>query len=167
MRTTVDNIKSELIDLLPKLRRFSYSLTCDSTLGDDLAQATVEKALRNLSKWDGSRPLKFWVFKIAKNIWIDQLRAQKVRGNTENIENLSDSMKDHTQADMETTQLLNEVKNKMRELPEEQHVVLVLVAIEGYSYKETAEMLSVPIGTVMSRLSRARTTLVKTFDQIH
>ena len=128
-----------------------------------MAQATVERALSRIETWDETRPLQFWVFKIAKNLWYDQLRAQKVRGHTENIDDLPDVIEDKHQADMETSQLLKEVREKMRELPQDQHIVLVLVAIEGYSYKEAAAMLDLPIGTVMSRLSRARTTLVKIF----
>lgn len=163
MSTLTDKKKNELLEILPRLRRFSHSLTCDPNAGDDLAQATVERALSRIETWDETRPLQFWVFKIAKNLWYDQLRAQKVRGHTENIDDLPDVIEDKHQADMETSQLLKEVREKMRELPQDQHIVLVLVAIEGYSYKEAAAMLDLPIGTVMSRLSRARTTLVKIF----
>ena len=163
LSTLSDKTKNELLEILPRLRRFSHSLTCDPNVGDDLAQATVERALNKIETWDETKPLQFWIFKIAKNLWYDQLRAQKVRGYTENIDDLPDSIEDKYQADMETSQLLKEVRQKMRELPQDQHIVLVLVAIEGYSYKEAAEMLDLPIGTVMSRLSRARAMLVKIF----
>ena len=109
-------------------------------------------------------PLKFWVFRIARNLWLDQLRAEKVRGNTEDIDDEGVDIADDRLAAMHTTQELREVTDKMRELPEDQRAVLALVAVEGYSYKETAELLDIPVGTVMSRLSRARKTLIEHFD---
>ncbi len=165
MNTELSQIQNELIELLPKLRRFAYSLTCDLTNADDLTQASIERAMSRISTWDSSRPLKFWIFKIAKNLWLDQLRAQSLRGITEDINDELVVVKDNEQADMETSQELDEVTKKIQELPRDQHITLVLVAVEGYSYKEAAEMLDVPIGTVMSRVSRARKTLIDHFDK--
>ena len=164
MNGKTEQLQTGLIELLPELRRFAYSLTCDRDAADDLTQSALERALTKASAWDSSRPLKFWVFRIARNLWLDQLRAEKVRGNTEDIDDEGVDIADDRLAAMHTTQELREVKNKMRELPEDQRAVLALVAVEGYSYREAAELLDIPVGTVMSRLSRARKTLIEHFD---
>ena len=164
MNGKTEQLQTGLIELLPELRRFAYSLTCDRDAADDLTQSALERALTKASAWDSSRPLKFWVFRIARNLWLDQLRAEKVRGNTEDIDDEGVDIADDRLAAMHTTQELREVTAKMRELPEDQRAVLALVAVEGYSYKEAAELLDIPVGTVMSRLSRARKTLIEHFD---
>ena len=164
MNGKTEQLQTGLIELLPELRRFAYSLTCDRDAADDLTQSALERALTKASAWDSSRPLKFWVFRIARNLWLDQLRAEKVRGNTEDIDDEEVDIADSRLAAMHTMQELREVTDKMRDLPEDQRAVLALVALEGYSYKETAELLDIPIGTVMSRLSRARKTLIEHFD---
>lgn len=164
MNGKTEQLQTGLIELLPELRRFAYSLTCDRDAADDLTQSALERALTKASAWDSSRPLKFWVFRIARNLWLDQLRAEKVRGNTEGIDDEGVDIADDRLAAMHTTQELREVTDKMRELPEDQRAVLALVAVEGYSYKEAAELLDIPVGTVMSRLSRARKTLIEHFD---
>ena len=164
MNGKTEQLQTGLIELLPELRRFAYSLTCDRDAADDLTQSALERALTKASAWDSSRPLKFWVFRIARNLWLDQLRAEKVRGNTEDIDDEGIDIADDRLAAMHTTQELREVTDKMRELPEDQRAVLALVAVEGYSYKEAAELLDIPVGTVMSRLSRARKTLIEHFD---
>lgn len=164
MNGKTEQLQTGLIELLPELRRFAYSLTCDRDAADDLTQSALERALSKASAWDSRRPLKFWVFRIARNLWLDQLRAAKVRGNTEDIDDEGVDIADDRLAAMHTTQELREVTDKMRELPEDQRAVLALVALEGYSYKETAELLDIPVGTVMSRLSRARKTLIEHFD---
>ena len=164
MNGKTEQLQTGLIELLPELRRFAYSLTCDRDAADDLTQSALERALSKASAWDSSRPLKFWVFRIARNLWLDQLRAEKVRGNTEDIDDEGVDIADDRLAAMHTTQELREVTDKMRELPEDQRAVLALVAVEGYSYKEAAELLDIPVGTVMSRLSRARKTLIEHFD---
>ena len=164
MNGKTEQLQTGLIELLPELRRFAYSLTCDRDAADDLTQSALERALTKASAWDSSRPLKFWLFRIARNLWLDQLRAEKVRGNTEDIDDEGVDIADDRLAAMHTTQELREVTDKMRELPEDQRAVLALVAVEGYSYKEAAELLDIPVGTVMSRLSRARKTLIEHFD---
>ena len=164
MNGKTEQLQTGLIELLPELRRFAYSLTCDRDAADDLTQSALERALIKALAWDSSRPLKFWVFRIARNLWLDQLRAEKVRGNTEDIDDEGVDIADDRLAAMHTTQELREVTAKMRELPEDQRAVLALVAVEGYSYKEAAELLDIPVGTVMSRLSRARKTLIEHFD---
>lgn len=164
MNGKTEQLQTGLIELLPELRRFAYSLTCDRDAADDLTQSALERALTKASAWDSSRPLKFWVFRIARNLWLDQLRAEKVRGNTEDIDDEGVDIADDRLAAMHTTQELREVTDKMRELPEDQRAVLALVAVEGYSYREAAELLDIPVGTVMSRLSRARKTLIEHFD---
>lgn len=164
MNGKTEQLQTGLIELLPELRRFAYSLTSDRDAADDLTQSALERALTKASAWDSSRPLKFWVFRIARNLWLDQLRAEKIRGNTEDIDDEGVDIADDRLAAMHTTQELREVTDKMRELPEDQRAVLALVAVEGYSYKETAELLDIPVGTVMSRLSRARKTLIEHFD---
>lgn len=164
MSDKFEQIRDEVIILLPRLRRFAYSLTSDRNIGDDLTQAAIERALSRAHQWDENKQIDLWIFKIAKNLWLDQLRAQKVRGPTVDIGSVADMLDDGSQAEVETKLFVDEVRNKMEDLPDQQRIVLSLVAIEGYSYKEVAEILEIPVGTVMSRLSRARVALVAALE---
>lgn len=155
----MDDIRKRIVELLPRLRRFAYSLTGDMDRADDLVQDTCERAFQRLDQWQPGTQLHSWLFRIAQNLWVDQYRAAKHRrnqGTLEELENLSGS---DGRSVMESRMTLDAVMLGMDRLPEEQRVLVSLVCVEGLSYKEAASILSVPIGTVMSRLARARQAL--------
>ena len=143
---------------LPRLRRFALALTGRSAEADDLVQDTVERALRNLDRFAPETRMESWMFKIAQNVWIDRLRAAKVRSGTVNLDEASSAGFDGVRA-AEAHILLSATLRALGELPLQQREVVALVLIEGVSYRETAEILGVPIGTVTSRLTRAREVL--------
>lgn len=151
--------REELIAALPRLRRFARSLSGNAQDGDDLMQTTVERTLeRGLP--DGVEPLP-WLFKICKNLWIDELRARAVRTKAALTREL-DAEPSVSGESVAIAELgLREVERALAELPSEQRAVLSLVAVEGLTYRETAEVLETPIGTVMSRLARARSALAE------
>ncbi len=148
-----------IVDFLPRLRRFAYALTGDQDKGDDLVQETCARALSRLKQWEPGTRLDSWMFRIAQNIWLDQRRAHKVRGDSVDLDQAYDVAGDDGRDIAETQLTLNEVSKGIAELPADQQVLIALVCVDGLSYKEAAEVLEVPIGTVMSRLARARAVL--------
>lgn len=149
--------EQELKLILPQLRRFALSLTANREDGDDLLQTTVEKALNN--KIPNDVDLKKWMFKICKNAWIDEVRSRQIRRKAVEKKMIHIHDKPDEQNRMEGTRMLQEAQACISRLPGQQRLVLSLVSIEGLSYKEAADMLDIPVGTVMSRLARARQTL--------
>jgi RNA polymerase sigma-70 factor, ECF subfamily len=149
----------QIVDLLPRLRRFAYALTGDQDKGDDLVQETCARALSRLAQWEPGTRLDSWMFRIAQNIWLDQRRAHKVRGDAADIDEAYDVAGDDGRDVTEHRLTLSEVSKGIAELPGDQQVIIALVCVDGLSYKEAAEVLEVPIGTVMSRLARARRAL--------
>ena len=144
--------------LLPRLRRFALALTGRSAEADDLVQDTVERALRSLNRFTPGTRMDSWMFRIAQNLWIDRLRATKVRGGMVNLDEASNAGFDGVRA-AEAHTLLSATLRALGELPLEQREVVALVLIEGMPYREAADILEVPIGTVTSRLARAREAL--------
>lgn len=145
--------------MLPRLRRFALSLTWNPADADDLLQSTVERLLARGLPSDAE--LMPWSIRVCRNIWIDEIRASKVRRRAG--EELAHGQDDVVSGESDTLNelTLREVQGALSELPEEQRAVLELVAVEGHSYREAAEMLETPIGTVMSRLARGRAALVE------
>lgn len=148
-----------LVESLPRLRRFAVALTGSIDEGDDLAQAAVERALVNAGKWQPGWRFESWMFKIAQNIWIDRRRAGKVRGISVPLEDAPLASVEDGNAIAENRLMASKARQAIAELPLEQRSVVALVLIEGLSYREAAEVLEVPAGTIMSRLSRARRAL--------
>jgi RNA polymerase sigma-70 factor (ECF subfamily) len=156
-------MRGVILEALPKLRRFALSLTGNPPDADDLLQATVERALTRTSP-TGKLDATKWMFRICRNLWIDELRSRKVRETaTDSPESLGEPAADTETIVSELT--FREVLAAMDELPDEQRSVLSLVAVAGMTYREAAEVLEVPIGTVMSRLARARAALAERFDE--
>ncbi|CAM3923506.1 RNA polymerase sigma factor [Rheinheimera salexigens] len=156
-------MKTDLKLLLPALRRFAYSLTGTMADADDLLQNTVLRLL-NAPAPEGV-PLAQWAFKICRNLWIDDYRAQKVRRQaTQHVDLQQQNFSDGEQ-DMLNDIQLGEVNTAMNQLPDEQREVLSLVAVQGLSYAEAASILAIPAGTIMSRLARARTAMVSALQQ--
>ncbi len=149
-------IHSRLVAFLPRLRRFCHGLTGNADLGDDLLQATFERALSRIDQWQAGTNLENWVYKLASNLNIDRLRALRVRGVVIDIEEAFDLAGEDELARMEFRSELDAVNAAMVDLPPELRQVIAAVVLAGQSYREAADMLDIPIGTVMSRLSRAR-----------
>jgi RNA polymerase sigma-70 factor, ECF subfamily len=152
----LEGLRKQLGDFTPRLRRFALALTRSHADADDLAQATFERALACLQQWQTGTRLDSWLFRIAQNLWIDQRRAVRLRGTTESAD-AAMQLPGEDGRDLNERQLM--VRDAMRalaRLPEDQQAVLALVSIEGLSYAEAAKILDIPIGTVMSRLARAR-----------
>lgn len=147
---------------LPRLRRFAWSLTGNRHDADDLMQATVERALERSIPEDAD--VTRWMFKVCRNLWIDEVRSRDVRQRAAQAPELTEqpTVSGETTAIGELT--LREVNAAMDALPEDQRAVVVLVTVEGLTYREAAEVLEMPIGTVMSRLSRARATLARQLE---
>lgn len=149
-------VRDGLGAMLPRLRRFARSLTGDPHDADDLVQVAVEKALQRHAQWDTAQALEGWVFGILRNAWIDELRArqrsQRVFAPEEDGERIGIASIDAQAQGMA-------VEAALARLPPEQREAVALVLVEGLSYKEAAAALDVPIGTLTSRLARARGAL--------
>ncbi len=143
--------------LLPRLRRFALALTGRANDADDLVQDTVERALRNLDRFVPDTRMDSWLFRIARNLWIDTTRSRNVR-KTSDLSEAETLAHDGARA-AEAHLLLSQTLGALAQLPEEQRNVVALVLIDGLSYREAASVLEVPIGTVTSRLARARDAL--------
>jgi RNA polymerase sigma-70 factor (ECF subfamily) len=156
----LDDVKTELAALTPRLRRFAWALTNSREDGDDLVQAGLVKALASLHQFERGTRLDAWVFRILRTVWIDMARSRSRRPtiyDPDAVDALSDGGAAARGAEARVT--LNRVRQAMATLPADQREVLALVAIEGLSYSEAADAIGAPIGTVMSRLSRARARL--------
>jgi RNA polymerase sigma-70 factor, ECF subfamily len=154
-----DEIKDELVRLLPRLKRFAYSLSRDADKGNDLVQETCARALAKLDLWQPGTRFDSWLFRMAQNIWLDRMRSEKSQGESVDIDAAFDLVDTDGRDVTENRLTLEEVGRGLAKLAHDQQVLVALVCIDGMSYKEAADVLGVPIGTVMSRLSRARLAL--------
>lgn len=154
-----DRLRSEMAALLPRLRRFCRSLAGSVDAADDLAQATIERALRSLDRFEPGTRLDRWLLRIAHNLWIDDRRAARNRFPHEDVAELPDPPAASLVDELEARSQGARVRAAIARLPDEQRSVVALVLVEGHSYAEAAEVIGVPVGTVMSRLSRARARL--------
>lgn len=161
--STAENsaLRATLLELLPQLRRFARSLAGNPHDGDDLMQATLERALEKGIPKDAVP--RAWVFRVCKNLFIDERRAHAVRVRAAQLPELQEEQSISGEQVAIGELSLREVERAMAELPEEQRLVLSLVTVEGMSYREAAQVLKVPAGTIMSRLARARATLARRF----
>jgi RNA polymerase sigma-70 factor (ECF subfamily) len=152
-----EQVRLELVSLLPRLRRFGYALTGSMDDGDDLVHSACERALTRLDQFEAGTRLDSWMFRIMQNMWIDHKRSpQSYREISAQPADLEPLVVGDAQREAEHRVFLAAVRRAVAELAPEYRSVLVLVCVEGLSYKEAAQVLDIPIGTVMSRLSRAR-----------
>lgn len=154
-----NDIRERMIELLPRLRRFSYALTGNLDKADDLVQETCTRALMSADQWKVGTRLDSWMYRIAQNVWFDKVRATKTRGEVVDVDAANDIVGVDGRDVTESALTLQAVSGAIGELPADQQMVLLHVCIDGLSYKDTAEALGIPIGTVMSRLARARQAL--------
>ena len=152
-------IQQEMLSFLPRLRRFTYGLTGTKDAGDDLLQSTCERAIREIDSWAPGTRLDSWMYKIARNLHLNNLRAQKVRGEPQDPAVLDYHFPLDGTRMAEAHLTFENVKTCVNLLPEEQRSVLLLVCVEGLSYKEVSAVLDLPAGTIASRLARARLSL--------
>jgi RNA polymerase sigma-70 factor, ECF subfamily len=154
MSPTERKFRQDLVALLPRLRRFAITLSGSADAADDLLHSAVEKAIRAIHGYDPSRRLDSWLFKIMQNTWHDTRKDQSKR-RYQQLDDMHHPFADGRNA-VEARDELRHVAAAFARLPEEQRAVLALVVLEGFSYNEAASALSIPIGTVMSRLARGR-----------
>ncbi|NWG53383.1 MAG: RNA polymerase sigma factor [Hydrogenophilaceae bacterium] len=145
--------------LLPRLRRFARSLAGDQADADDLVQVAIERALRNIDRYARGTRLDSWMFRVLKNAWIDEARARGRRAKVLAPAEAGESVGDDAAGAMEAKLELRAVETAMQALPEEQRLAIGLVCVEGLSYREAAEALDIPVGTLTSRLARGREAL--------
>jgi RNA polymerase sigma-70 factor (ECF subfamily) len=159
-----DPFRQQLIDLLPRLRRFAYTLTSNQFDADDLVQAACERALSRRKQFTVGTRLDSWMFRIIHTLRIDATRSARFRNPHLSFNEKYDGkgVTAHDDSKMvEAKILLDNVHRAMGQLPENDRTILALVCVDGMSYKEAAETLDIPVGTVMSRLARARIKLTK------
>ncbi len=150
--------------MLPRLRRFARGLTGRADSADDLVQTACVRAIDRIDQWKDGTRLDSWMYRIVQNAHIDEHRAEKSRRADHNGAALHAYEFVDGENAIEARLTLRQVRRHVGDLPEEQRSVLLLVCVEGFSYKETAEILNVPTGTVMSRLARARRKLGESFE---
>jgi len=159
MDASTQSIRNQMAALLPRLRRFALSLTANGGDADDLVQDTVERALRNLHQWQQGTRLDSWMFRIAQNLWIDQMRARRVRAVAAYDPEAAEKVAVDGARDAEARLTFADTVKALQDLPEDQRVIVGLILVDGMSYREAADVLNVPMGTVTSRLARARMAL--------
>lgn len=155
------DLGSALIDLLPRLRRYALALTRSADVADDLVQSACERALAAAAGPAAGVPLDAWMFRVLRNLWIDGGRRAAARGVEEDVDERFDLAGGDAAQEIEQRLFLAEVRRAIDALPAESRDVLLLVCVEERSYRDAAEMLGIPIGTVMSRLARARARLAE------
>ena len=151
----------KLVKLLPQMRRFARGLTRDAADGDDLCQATIERALKASHQWQEGSRLDAWVYRIMRNIWIDEARASNRRSQAFAPEEAGEHVGSAGDMAIEAFVELGNVERAMLLLPAEQREAVLLVLVEGFAYKEAAEIVGCPLGTLTSRLVRGREALMR------
>ncbi len=150
-----------MLALLPRLRRFAMSLSRDAADGDDLCQAAVERALKSRDQWQPGTRLDSWMFRIMRNLWIDEVRTRSRRDQTFAPEEAGAMVGDDGDRRIEMAVEISDVGRAMERLPAEQREAIALVLVEGFAYREAAEILDIPMGTLTSRLVRGREALMR------
>jgi RNA polymerase sigma factor (sigma-70 family) len=150
-----------LLQVLPRLRRFAHGLSRNAADADDLTQATIERALRSREQWQDGTRLDSWTYRIMRNLWIDTARSRSRRQELEAPAEEAEHIGIDPTSAMEASVDLGRTMAAMSRLPDEQREVVALILIEGFAYREAAELLDIPIGTVASRLVRGRTALLE------
>jgi len=157
------DFRSQLAAELPHLRRFSRALVGDAALADDLVQDCLERAMIKSHLYDPARPLRAWLYAVLRNLFISGLRRDRRSAVVKTVDDLTGG-EGSVAANQEERLSVALIAEALDRLPHDQREVIVLVALEEMSYRDAAEIVGVPIGTVMSRLSRARAALQKILE---
>lgn len=153
----------ELLTLLPRLRRFARALARDAADADDLTQAALERALKARHQWQPGTRLDAWTMRIMRNCWIDETRSRARRAQTFAPEEAGEGVGAEPR-DIELRAEMHDVDRAMNALPAEQREAVALVLVEGLAYREAADLLDIPIGTLTSRLTRGRQALAQMLE---
>jgi RNA polymerase sigma factor (sigma-70 family) len=156
-----ENVREQLAALLPRLRRFGRTLARNREDADDLVQIALERALTRTEQWQPGSRLDSWMFRIMQNAWIDETRARERRSQTFVGEEEGEHVGVST-TDLQVDAIA--VRKAVAQLNHDQRAVVGLVLVEGLPYKEAADVLGIPIGTLTSRLARAREALQAFLD---
>jgi RNA polymerase sigma factor (sigma-70 family) len=157
---SVLSFDSELAAVWPRLRRFAHALARNPADADDLAQMAAEKAFKSFNQFQPGTRFDSWLFRICRTSWIDTIRSRSRRAAHEAPEELAESLGYDPTPATEAAIDLARAQAAMQRLPDEQREVVALILIDGFGYRETAEILGQPIGTVSSRLARGRQALL-------
>jgi len=162
---TRNGLSKELPELLPRLWRFALRLAGDPHDAEDLVQRACVRALERQHQFQPGTSTLSWLFSIVHSVWLNEVRAQQTRrrGSIQWSDELADTVADPSAESPEAYTLQRQIISAVERLPDAQRAVMLLVAVEGLSYREAATALEVPIGTVMSRLARARQTIGELF----
>lgn len=152
---------SELAAVWPRLRRFAHALARDPADADDLAQMAAEKAFKSFNQFQAGTRFDSWIFRICRTVWIDTMRSRGRRAVHEAPPDAGEMVGHDPRSSMDAAIDLATAMATMQRLPEEQREVVALILVEGFGYRETAEILGQPIGTVSSRLARGRQALLE------
>lgn len=148
--------RTAIVAALPRLRRFCRAMAGNAHDGDDLMQSTVERALARAGQFEAGTRIDSWMFRIAQNLHIDTSRAAGRRGQQVTIDVVPEMSGEDGRAVVEGRDELAAVQRALQAVPDDQRAAFLLVVAEGMSYRDAGEALGVPVGTIMSRLARAR-----------
>jgi RNA polymerase sigma-70 factor (ECF subfamily) len=151
----------DIVALLPRLRRFAAGLTGSVTEGDDVVQTACLRALERCHQWEAGTRLDSWMFRIIRNLWLDRGKSawnRLVRSDPDALAEIADHS---VGREIELRDELAAARAAIAALPDAQREVLLLVTVEGLTYEAAADLLDVPLGTVMSRLARARVAVAR------
>lgn len=159
MASAADQFRADIAALLPRLRRFARALAGQTADADDVVQIALERALSRADLFQPGTRLESWLYAIVRNAWIDEARSRARRAKVFAPAELGERVGSDGEAQMHAKLDAKDVWAAMRALPEEQREAVALVCVEGLAYREAAEALGVPIGTLTSRLARGREAL--------
>ena len=163
--TKRDEFADALGPMLPRLRRFAFSLSHNAADADDLAAQAIERALKSRDQFTPGTRLDSWLFRITRNLWIDEGRSRQRKSAWEATPDEGERQGFDGAAAIERSAELATVMTAMSALPDEQREVVSLIMVEGLGYREAAELLGLPLGTVSSRLVRGRNALLASLGQ--
>ncbi|MEO9895833.1 MAG: RNA polymerase sigma factor [Paracoccaceae bacterium] len=147
-----------MAEIHPRLWRYAVALTGRRDWADDLVQATCLRAIEKAEQFQVGTHLDRWMFVMAQRLWLNELRSRKVRQGS-GLQSVEDTPLADPSPGVETNIMAHRVLSLVQQLPDAQRHAVFLVYVEGYSYKEAAEIMDIPIGTVMSRLAAGRKRL--------
>ncbi len=162
-KSAEQEVRRGLPGCYPRLWRFCVSLTARPDAGEDLAQMTCLRAMEKAHLFTPGTHLDRWLFVMARRLWLNEVRKNSIRGAAGFVPSEEIDIPDQKPS-QETNILARQVFSELQSLPEAQRVTALLVFVEGYKYNEVADILDIPTGTVMSRISAARKTLTTRMD---
>ena len=157
-------LRLQMVALIPRLRRFALGLTRNGPEADDVVQMALERAISKIHQFQPGTRLEAWLFRIVRTTWLDD-RRRMARRPAESNEDAVNAFAGDSLPQTDTLDLRADLARALGRLSDDQRAVVLLVLVEGQSYDEASEILGVPTGTIMSRLSRARTALMQALSE--